>query len=114
MTVESLEGIAELLGEIGSPSVFAARRTAPVEDLRVEVKGVGQLRLPVSQAQARELRRVGRPARYGRGEQTLLDRRVRDTWEIPKSRVKIDRRKWNRTLRPMLASLRSGLGLPVG
>jgi hypothetical protein len=25
---------------------------------------------------------LGRPARYGRGEQTLLDRDVRDTWEI--------------------------------
>ncbi len=45
---------------------------------------------------------------------TLLDRRVRDTWEIPKSRVKIDRRRWNRTLRPALEALRAELGLPAG
>jgi hypothetical protein len=48
----------------------------------------------VTQAQAKRLCAVARPARYGRGEQTLLDRRVRDTWEVPLSRVKIDKRRW--------------------
>jgi hypothetical protein len=47
-------------------------------------------------------------------ERTLLDRRVRDTAEIPASRVRIDRRCWNRTLRPMLGALGSGLGLAPG
>ena len=57
---------------------------------------------------------MARPARYGQGERTLLDRRVRDTSEIPKSRVKIDRRRWNRTLLPMLDGLSADLGLPAG
>ncbi len=57
---------------------------------------------------------VGRPARFGKGEQTLLDRGVRDTWEIPRSRIKIDKRQWDRTLRPVLDGLRADLGLPAG
>ena len=57
---------------------------------------------------------LGRPARYGRGEQTLLDRRVRDTWEIPKSRVKIDKRRFDQTLLPVLDRLGRNLGLPSG
>ena len=33
---------------------------------------------------------------------------------MPKSRVKIDRRQWNHTLRPILDGLRDDLGLPDG
>ncbi|MGH9280432.1 MAG: 2OG-Fe(II) oxygenase [Acidimicrobiales bacterium] len=62
--------------------------------------------------QARELIRIARPARYGLGEATLLDPRVRDTWEVPKSRVKIDQRRWNKTLLPVLDQLRADLALP--
>ncbi len=39
---------------------------------------------------------------------------MRDTSEIPKSRVKIDKRRWNQTLLPVLERLRRDLGLPLG
>ncbi len=108
------DAIGELLRGVRAPGKFTARRTAAADDLSIEVTGVGLLRFPISRAQAKSLCRVARPARYGRGEKTLLDRSVRDTWEIPKSRVKIDRRRWNRTLRPALEALRAELGLPEG
>ena len=112
--VDNLKRIGEILGAVGSPGCFTARRTATAEDLQLEVQGLGRLHLPVSRAQAERLCRLARPARYGRGEKTLLDRRVRDTWEIPRSRVKIDRRRWNRTLLPVLEELRADLGLADG
>lgn len=114
MTTTPLARIARLLGEVRAAGSFAARRKAAGDDLHLEVKGVGVLRLPISRRQAEQLCRIARPARYGQGEQTLLDRRVRDTWEVPRSRVKIDRRRWNRTLVPVLEALRADLGLPDG
>ena len=108
------ERLAAVLGELASPGSFSARRTAPVGDLSVEVRGVGPLSLPVPDAQARQLCHVGRPARYGQGERTLVDPRVRDTWEIPLSRVKLDKRRWAKTLRPVLERLCHDLGLPEG
>lgn len=105
---------ASLLGETVAAGAFSARRTARPDDLRLEVRGVGQISLPVSVKQAKELCLLSRPARFGKGEQTLLDPKVRDTWEIPKSRVKIDKRQWNGTLRPVLDRLRVDLGLPAG
>lgn len=108
------DAIVEILGKTRAPGSFAAQRHAGPDDLHVEVKGLGKLRFPVSRGQAQRLCRVARPARYGRGEQTLLDERVRDTWEIPKSRVRIDARRWSRTLLPMLDALRADLGLPEG
>ncbi|MGC8514383.1 MAG: 2OG-Fe(II) oxygenase, partial [Acidimicrobiales bacterium] len=94
MSSNACEQLAALLGKQTEDGSFSASRTAPSGGLRLEVRGVGEIRLPVSQAQARQLCAISRPARYGRKEQTLLDRTVRDTWEIPKSRVRIDKRRW--------------------
>ena len=63
------------------------------------------------------MRRVcaaGRPARFGLKEQTRFDPRVRDTFEIPKTRVRIDERRWRNTFLPMLDRVRCDLGLPDG
>jgi hypothetical protein len=114
MTQSSRDRLAVLLAGATEQEAFSASRIAPTSDLRLEVRGVGPIKLPVSQAQARQLCLLGRPARYGRGEQTLVDRRVRDTWEIPKSRVKIDKRRWEQTLLPVLDRLGHVLGLPSG
>ena len=108
------EQVAVLLGGVTSGGSFSARRTAPADTLPIEVRGLGPLRFPVPAAQARQLRGLAHPARYGKGTQTLLDARVRDTWEVPLSRVRIDKRRWNRTLRPVVEGLRADLGLPAG
>ena len=114
MTTATLQHIGELLSEVGARDAFTARRTAAADDLLLEVKDVGPVRFPISRAAAQRLCSVARPARYGKGEETLLDQRVRDTWEIPKSKVKLDKRRWNRTLLPVLDGLRGDLGLPDG
>ena len=43
-------------------------------------------------AKARKLLGLGQPARFGRGEETVTDPDVRDTWEIPRHLV---RAEWN-------------------
>lgn len=101
-----------MLRSLRSGGSFSTRRTAPIHDLAIEVTGVGELGLPVTAAQAKQLRLVARPAKYGHRDRTILDRQVRDTWEVPRSRARIDKRRWNRTLRPMLDTIRDDLGLP--
>jgi hypothetical protein len=110
--IAARDRFAGLLGGAVAPGAFSARRTARPDDLRLEVRGVGPITLPVSMRQGKELCLVARPARFGKGEETLLDAGVRDTWEVPKSRVKIDKRQWNVTLGPILDRLRADLGLP--
>lgn len=114
MTIQNIESIVDILGQAEHLGQFVARRTATPDDLVMEVKGCGPLRFPISRAQAKQLCAIARSARYGQGERTLLDRRVRDTWEIPRSRVKIDQRRWKKTLAPTLDALRADLGLPEG
>ncbi len=114
MTTAPRDAVVHLLSGVRALGTFAAQRTATADDLHVEVKGLGRLRFPISRAQVRRLCGIARPARHGRGEETLLDRRVRDAWEVPRSRVKVDERRWDRTLRPMLRALGADLGLPGG
>jgi hypothetical protein len=94
--------LADLLHDARTGGSFSTRRTAPPHDLTIIVKGLGTIPLPVTAAVAKQLRLLAHPARYGNGEETLLDRSVRDTWEVPRSRVAIDKRKWAQTLGPML------------
>ena len=105
--------LAQLLGATRGRGSFSARRTSP-DDLHIDVTGVGPLTIPVSTAKVRRLIAVARPAQYGQGEQTLTDVTVRHTWQVPRSRVRLDKRRWNRTLTPILEGLRDDLGLTEG
>jgi hypothetical protein len=107
-----LDRVKEALAAIRSEGAFAAEHACPSDDLDIEVKGVGALRFPISATTVRALCATAQPAPFGRRDKTLRDRSVRDTWEIGKSRIKIDARAWKRTLDPTLARLREKLGLP--
>jgi hypothetical protein len=112
--MSTLHDISELLTNLKASGSFAARRTTSAEDLHLEVKDVGGITWPISTAVARRLCAAARPARYGLKDQTRLDPRVRNTFEIPKTRIRIDERKWKKTFRPMLDRIRGDLGLPEG
>jgi hypothetical protein len=109
-----IDRITQVLASTGAPGTFATRRTASADELHLDVVGVGPIPLPLSPATARRLCGIAHPARYGLRDQTLLDRNVRDTWEIGKRRVKIDEKRWRRTLDPALEHIARELGLPEG
>ncbi|MFY1652557.1 2OG-Fe(II) oxygenase [Solwaraspora sp. WMMB762] len=113
-TVAPSVRFAELLGVAVRSVSFSACRTVPAGGLQLTVRGVGPIAFPVTAGPAEQLCSVGRPARFGKGEQTLTDAGVRDTWEIPTNLVDIDEQRWHETLHPMLDHLRADLGLPQG
>jgi hypothetical protein len=85
----------------GAQTAFSVEMAAKTDDLILDVEGFGRVKFPVTPAKARKLLSLGQPARFGRGEQTLTDPDVRDTWEIPKHLI---RAQWNdATLKDMLA-----------
>lgn len=104
--------IAEILSEEQGESAFAVRRSCAANALELSVRGVGTLELPVSATTARRLLEVAKPAPFGWGEETRLDKGVRDTWQVAKSRVRIAKRAWSAALAPHLEAFREALGLP--
>ncbi|MEJ0034851.1 MAG: 2OG-Fe(II) oxygenase [Gammaproteobacteria bacterium] len=109
-----LDEVCRVLALIGTSGSFATHRPVAATDLVLEVRDVGRIRLPVTPSTARRLREASRPARHGFKDQTRLDRRVRDTGEIPSSRISIDEPRWERALAPQLDRIRRDLGLPEG
>ncbi|MGP3921081.1 2OG-Fe(II) oxygenase [Nonomuraea sp. 10N515B] len=101
--------LAGLLEASAEPAAFSVCRKLTKTDLSVVVDGVGPLRFPISDEQAVQLRGLSRRARFGRGEQTLADPEVRDTWEIPKELVRVE---WTEAFAAVLDGMRQELGLP--
>ncbi|ASJ70687.1 2OG-Fe(II) oxygenase [Granulosicoccus antarcticus] len=75
---------------------------------------IGDLRLPIAMTRAKALARIATSAPFGLGRATVIDPSVRDVGEIKASKVRFDRRAWNRELKPVLEAMRVELGLPDG
>lgn len=97
---------------------FSAKASASSSTLPIQVKGFpyggGKLKFPLSTRAAKALIKLARPAKFGKKEKTLLDKSVRDCWEISKSKISIDKRCWSLTLKPLLEDIRAQLNLPEG
>lgn len=66
----------------GSADAFCAEGHLPIDALTVSVKDLGPLASPLPPATAQALHAASTPARHGRRDKTLLDKRVRDTGEL--------------------------------
>ncbi|MCU7905939.1 MAG: 2OG-Fe(II) oxygenase, partial [Candidatus Thiodiazotropha sp. (ex Epidulcina cf. delphinae)] len=106
------EKITAVLKQFEAQGSFSARSTMGAEDLHIELNPIGPLKFPLKPGVVKRMIKVAKPATFGWRDQTHLDSEVRNAWKIPKSRVKIDKRRWNKTLNPVVERLKGELGLP--
>ncbi|MGE5131445.1 MAG: 2OG-Fe(II) oxygenase [Gemmatimonadota bacterium] len=109
MPITPRERLARVLGGSQAPGAFSVQLSVPARDVRLTVAGAGPVSFPVRAAQAKRMIACARPARFGRGEQTLMDLSVRDTWEITPDQVTLTGLDWD----AILAEVRDELGLPA-
>ena len=113
MGSDRIENVVEkLLLSVERPGDFCAhgRLLAPMP--RLEVEGAGVLSFPVPGAQVRALIAAAERAPYGKGTETLVDRSVRDCWQIGPERVRLAGAAWPKTFADILGSAAAGLGCP--
>src|SRR5690625_4281002 len=85
----------------------------PKDALDLRIEGVGDIALPIRAPQARKLISVARPAAVGKGEETLHDASVRDTWELTPEQVHLGGAAWEPALEDALERLGFELGIPA-
>jgi hypothetical protein len=112
MAKTARERLAQLFGDAEPAGSFSAQLLAPAHMLQLEVSGVGPVHLPVRAPLAKKLIAVARPAMFGRGEQTLTDTNVRDTWELTPDQLTLGGLGWPALLDGALEHFRDELGLP--
>jgi hypothetical protein len=87
------------ISQIRSSGSFAtSHRFEEFPLLGISVAGIGDIGLPLLPDDARSLMGVSRKAPFGRGNQTLVDERVRNTLEIDGSKVSFANEAWNKWL----------------
>jgi hypothetical protein len=109
MPITARERLARVLGGSPARGAFSMQLSVPARDVRLTVAGAGPITFPVRAPQAKRMIASARPARFGRGERTLMDLSVRDSWEITPDRVTLTGLDWD----AILAEVRDGLGLPA-
>ncbi|MCK1738916.1 2OG-Fe(II) oxygenase [Bradyrhizobium sp. 138] len=77
----------------------------------IDVDGVGRIAFPILPVQAERLVAIAEAAPYGRGEETVVDRDVRRTWQVDPAKVRIGGRHWEKTLADLVADIARGLGV---
>jgi len=77
----------------------------------IDIDGVGRIAFPLLPVQIEQLVAIAEAAPYGRGEETLLDPKVRRTWQIGPDTIRIGGRRWEQTLSDLVTDVASGLGV---
>jgi len=104
--------LAEAVGQATRTSRYCVSGCLPVIDPGLEVDGLGAIKLPLKRATATKLVAQCRSAPYGKGTQTLVDRRVRDTLELDPKKFRLGR-EWDAAVAGAARDVAEQLGLPA-
>ena len=109
---ERLAALAGLIGSVDRPGDYCAHGRVLVPMPRLVAADAGALSFPIPPAQLEALIAAAGPAPFGRGEETVLDRSVRDCLQIAPDRIALGGRSWDGTLGSILDAAAEGLGCP--
>lgn len=89
---------------------FYSENALSMEDCSIEASGIGKLTFPINKEYIKKLISLLSQAKFGLGENTLLDKKVRNTREIKSDRLKVkfDKDKFTK----MLDDMKQAMGLP--
>ena len=105
--------IIDILEGIESPGKFAVGGCCGTRLLMpgLVVDGVGRIGLPLSETQAKELANRCEQAPFGRGEKTLVDKAVRNTFQLAPEYVQITNPSWSSQLAELTKEVCGTLGV---
>ena len=110
---ERLSGLSNLISSIDRPGDYCVHGRFHTPMPRISSQATGVLAFPLQPAQLQELVAVGERAPYGRGEETILDRSVRDCWQISPEQVAVGGDSWDEAFGQILDRAAEGLGYPA-
>ena len=101
-------GLMEKIENSGAFSV-AGKLTSIAPALKV--KGLGTVSIPVIDCQAKKLIELSEQAPFGRGEDTIVDTKVRNAWQISVDNFSISNPQWLEALQKSVDKMGKDLGL---
>jgi 2OG-Fe(II) oxygenase superfamily len=109
--MDELERVTRSLLRLGASGGFAACHREPALGLGIDVNELGHLPFPLEASRVEALKAHATASRFGYRDQTLHDTTVRDSWEIPGSKVHLDDDLWRGRMQRGLTEITESLGL---
>ena len=109
---DRLSPLSDLILSIDRPGDYCVHGSRTVPMPRIEAGRTGTLAFPLQPSQARILVSLAERAPYGKGEETIVDRNVRDCWQIAPEALSIGGATWDATFSGILDDVSTGLGCP--
>lgn len=105
------EKLLEALDKIDRPGLFCVSGSSAPVFPGLEISKLGPVALPLTTQQAKQLREHCEQAPYGKGEQTIVDTKVRRVWQLMPNRFRLTNPAWKNFLRDTLHTVEQELGL---
>ena len=103
--------IVDTLNSVTIPGSFASGGPFQFSAPALKINGVeGYVGVPVCDCQAKAIIAVCSQAPFGRGQETIVDTTVRNTWELDPSQFTISNPQWNSQLENLAAVVKKELG----
>jgi len=77
----------------------------------IDVKGIGELALPLSTSGAEDLSEAAETAPYGKGEETLVDEEIRKCWQVDADDFDLLAPAWDDLLKVAIKDLKDAMGV---
>jgi hypothetical protein len=104
--------LSEAISQATKSSRFCVADCLPAIDPSIEVDGLGAIKLPLKPALAKKLIAHCQVAPYGKGTQTLVDTKVRKTFELDPQKFRLSQ-EWNAAVDRAAQLAAEQLGLPA-
>lgn len=112
MNIDKLKtSLIDHLEQIKSSGSFESSGVKPFAHPGLHVQGVGEVALPLSDAEAQKLVARAHKAPFGKGSQTITDTTVRSAWELDADQISFQNPQWEKFLDGIVAEVKKGLGL---
>ncbi|KAI4517125.1 hypothetical protein K525DRAFT_211588 [Schizophyllum commune Loenen D] len=95
----------------GSFSFSKTYSDAPNPGLNLLANNIGRIGLPLNEREAKVIISGCKQAPFGKGERTVVDAQVRDTWEMDASEVQFINPEWQTYMQKMLTEVCAALGV---
>ena len=107
---DSFAWMTTAIEQAGQSKMFCVGGTLPETNPGLAVAGVGPVPLPLKPTMAKRLIAAARIAPFGKGTETLVDTKVRKTFEIDASQIKLSA-AWEKTIEEVVSQVATDLGL---
>jgi hypothetical protein len=107
----TIEWLSEAIGQAARSAGFCVAGCLPDADPDLEVEGLGRVQVPLKRGMAKQLIASCRIAPYGQGTRTLVNKNVRNTFELEPKNFRLGE-VWNSAIAAATKTVAEQLGLP--